>query len=149
MKSGFTLVEILIVLVILGILAAIVIPQFSDASEEAKLAALVSNLHTIRTQIQIYKAQHNDNLPGTVSGVNFKEAMAKYTYKDGTLAGGPGPGVYGPYVLRVPENPFDDSNSVNQGNAGEEPDFSGIKGWIYYPTTGVFNACDSKEHFDL
>ena len=35
-KSGFTLVEVLIVVVILGILAAVVIPQFSDASTEAK-----------------------------------------------------------------------------------------------------------------
>ncbi|MHC4363321.1 MAG: type IV pilin protein, partial [Planctomycetota bacterium] len=39
-QSGFTLVEILIVVVILGILAAIVIPQFTDASTEAKMSSL-------------------------------------------------------------------------------------------------------------
>ena len=43
-NSGFTLVEILIVVVILGILAAIVIPQFSQASNEARESSLKSNL---------------------------------------------------------------------------------------------------------
>ena len=55
-KSGFTLVEILIVVVILGILAAIVIPSFSNASSDAKLANLKSNLQTVRCQIQLYKS---------------------------------------------------------------------------------------------
>jgi len=54
-KSGFTLVEILIVVVILGILAAIVIPQFTDASTEAKESALKSDLQTMRSQIELYK----------------------------------------------------------------------------------------------
>ena len=65
-KSGFTLVEILIVVVILGILAAIVIPQFTSASTEAKESSLVSNLQTIRSQIELYKIQHNDILPGEI-----------------------------------------------------------------------------------
>lgn len=47
-RKGFTLVEILIVVVILGILAAIVIPQFTNASEEAKQNSLRSNLQSIR-----------------------------------------------------------------------------------------------------
>ena len=46
-NRGFTLVEILIVVVILGILAAIVIPQFTEASTEAKLSSLCSDLQTI------------------------------------------------------------------------------------------------------
>ncbi len=57
-KSGFTLVEILIVVVILGILAAIVIPQFTSASTEAKQSALVSNLQSVRSQIELYKIHH-------------------------------------------------------------------------------------------
>ena len=62
-KKGFTLVEILIVVVILGILAAIVIPQFTDASTEAKISSMRSDLQMMRSQIELYKVQHNDDLP--------------------------------------------------------------------------------------
>jgi len=62
-KRGFTLVEILIVVVILGILAAIVIPQFTQASTEAKANSLCSDLQTMRSQIELYKVQHNDVAP--------------------------------------------------------------------------------------
>ena len=56
-KKAFTLIEILIVVVLLGILAAIVIPQFSDASTDAKLSAQASDLHTLRSQVQLYRAK--------------------------------------------------------------------------------------------
>ena len=64
-KRAFTLIEILIVVVILGILAAIVIPQFTDASGDAMDANIRSQLQTIRSQIELYNVQ----LPGlTYSG---------------------------------------------------------------------------------
>ena len=57
-KRAFTLIEILIVVVILGILAAIVIPQFTDASEEAMESSLRSQLQTIRAQIELWNVQN-------------------------------------------------------------------------------------------
>lgn len=148
-RNGFTLVEILIVVVILGILAAIVIPQFSDASEEAKMTSLVSDLQTIRSQIHLYKAQHHHgaaNLPGTVSGVSFKDSMTKYTFADGRLAPqATGDGVCDPYLREIPKNPFDGLADISStAGAG---DLSG--GWHYDPTTGAFNANDSAEHAGL
>src|SRR3982751_3820341 len=62
-KSGFTLVEILIVVIILGILAAIVIPQFTNASQDARKNSLTSQLQTMRSQVELYKLQHLDQLP--------------------------------------------------------------------------------------
>ncbi len=58
MRRAFTLIEILIVVVILGILAAIVIPQFTDASQEAMESSLLSQLQTIRSQIELYNVQN-------------------------------------------------------------------------------------------
>src|SRR5438132_1670954 len=59
-KSGFTLVEILIVVIILGILAAIVIPQFTSASQDARKNSLVSQLQTIKAQLELARLQHLD-----------------------------------------------------------------------------------------
>ncbi|MGB7161417.1 MAG: type II secretion system protein [Tepidisphaeraceae bacterium] len=62
-KRGFTLVEILIVVIILGILAAIVIPQFTNASTDAKNSSAKSMLQTLRSQVELFKLQHGDRWP--------------------------------------------------------------------------------------
>jgi prepilin-type N-terminal cleavage/methylation domain-containing protein len=157
-RNGFTLVEILIVVVILGILAAIVIPQFSDASEEAKLSSLVSDLQSIRSQIQLYKVQHSHgdslNIPGTVSGVDFEAAMTTYTIANGTSATTQAPdpngGVYGPYLQKIPTNPFNDSDTVTSGTTTPAPGTGGTtSGWYFNTDTGAFNANDSVPHAAL
>ncbi|MHC4475319.1 MAG: type II secretion system protein [Planctomycetota bacterium] len=144
-KSGFTLVEILIVVVILGILAAIVIPQFTDASTEAKLSSLCSDLQTIRSQIELYKVQHNDDLPGAYATVSFEQAMTQYTVASGALAGSqePADGVFGPYLQQMPTNPFNNMAAIDlNGSAGGGGD---LTGWYYNSTTGDFRA-DTDGH---
>ena len=69
-KTGFTLVEILIVVVILGILAAIVVPQFTSASNEAIKGALQSQLQTINTQVELYRVREQGAFPDFSSSVN-------------------------------------------------------------------------------
>ena len=59
LKRGFTLIEILIVVVILGILAAIIIPQFTDAAQDAGASSARSQLQTMRSQIELYRVQNN------------------------------------------------------------------------------------------
>jgi general secretion pathway protein G len=121
-NSGFTLVEILIVVVILGILAAIVIPQFSQASLEARESSLISNLQTIRSQIELYKIQHLEVLP-TVA--NFDTVMTTVTDINGAAwVDLPTSGTaYGPYMRKVPDNPFSNGNTVD-GVADD---------WLYTP----------------
>ena len=134
-KSGFTLVEILIVVVILGILAAIVIPQFTEASTEAKTSSLCTDLQTVRSQIELYKIQHNDNLPGVSATGHATDASAA------------GSGVYGPYLQKIPSNPFvtADANDVETGTGAPG---GGNKGWYFNTTTGAFNA-DDDAHASL
>ena len=62
-RRAITLIEILIVVVILGILAAIVVPQFVSAASESRENSLKMNLFRIRQQIAVYKEQHNGNYP--------------------------------------------------------------------------------------
>src|SRR5436190_15454775 len=69
-KGGFTLVEILIVVIILGILAAIVIPQFTSASQDARKNSLASQLQTLRSQIELYKLQHLDQIPASLANAS-------------------------------------------------------------------------------
>ncbi len=57
LSRAFTLIEILIVVVILGILAAIVIPQFADASQQAMESSVVTQLQTLRSQIELHDVQ--------------------------------------------------------------------------------------------
>ena len=131
-QKGFTLVEILIVVVILGILAAIVIPQFSEASTEAKLNSSMSSLQTLRSQISLYKIQHNDNPPchGTFDEATFISQLEQYSDAAGnTQATKDDTHIYGPYVQSVPRNPWNNSSSVAAA------DGAGV-GWVYDAATG-------------
>lgn len=57
MRSAFTLIEILIVVILLGILAAIVVPMFTDASEDTYEAAMQSDLAVLNKMASLYDAQ--------------------------------------------------------------------------------------------
>ncbi len=138
-KSGFTLVEILIVVVILGILAAIVIPQFTDASTDAKHSSLCSDLQTMRSQIELYKIQHNDALPGAGSA-SFEICMTS-----GTTVAGVAGNDFGPYLQKIPTNPFTNVNTITEGT-GTPGSGGDTAGWYFHTTTGAFNADDTNDH---
>jgi len=148
-KSGFTLVEILIVVVILGILAAIVIPQFTEASTEAKLSSLCTDLQTLRSQIELYKIQHNDNPP---TFANFVDQMTKQSDLNGTVPPAAGLAVYGPYVQKIPVNQFNDVYDMTTIPAGVHGllDNSGTVGddggsWEYDESDGSIYPDDSYD----
>jgi general secretion pathway protein G len=94
-RQAFTLIEILIVVIILGILAAIIIPRFANASKDAKRAALSSQLNQIRAQIQLYIIEHGDNRPPNFTGSNWTDLTTQTIY-NGTNRG--------PYLPNIPIN---------------------------------------------
>jgi general secretion pathway protein G len=98
-KSGFTLVEILIVVIILGILAAIVIPQFTNASTEARENSVRSMVQTLRSQVELFKLQHGDQYPTT--GGTLATAWDWTDLTGVTTFGG---NSYGPYLQATPQN---------------------------------------------
>ncbi|MCG3179273.1 MAG: Type II secretion system protein G [Phycisphaerae bacterium] len=134
-RSAFTLVEILIVVIILGILAAIVIPQFTEASNDARLSSMTSDLQTVRSQLELYKVQHLDKYPALDT---FEAEMTGTTDINGDTTGTD----FGPYLHRVPTNPFTNTNDVGSGEVGSSA-------WYYDATTGAFHANDTDAHAAL
>ncbi len=133
-KRGFTLVEILIVVVILGILAAIVVPQFTQASTEAKVSSSLSSLQSLRSQIELYRIQHNDNVP---LEADFEDAMTMCSHATTTTGGyvdvaarDKAVDPYGPYMQIIPVNPWNNSRDVATTAAAGN-------GWIYIEATGA------------
>ncbi len=163
-EKGFTLVEILIVVVILGILAAIVIPQFTSASTEAKESALKSDLQAVRSQIELYKIHHNDELPGdpanSSGGVSFVDAMTSKTNQAGIVdtSGGTDPTYkFGPYMRSIPPNPFNDFTNVTVGAArltvGTTDTawhfvIAGVDAGLFQPADDGVNPIDDLPHVD-
>jgi len=143
-KKGFTLVEILIVVVILGILAAIVVPQFTNASTEAKSSSLAADLQTIRSQLELYKIQHNDNLPDCNSQDEFLACMTEKTYASGAAGGN-----LGPYLPKMPKNPFVDDDGTSDDIAFETTESvtcpsDGSTGWWLNTANGNFFPNDTE-----
>lgn len=169
-QHGFTLVELLIVVIILAILAAIVIPQFSSSTSDAKEAAIKANLAALRSAIELYQVQHNGIYPSgvlagdpgctnpivTVAGaVNteaaFKAQLLNYTNVDGKTCNGPDvKTTLGPYLRKgVPADPLLSSAAVViQTTGAPAAPSAATGGWLFDNKSGqiVFNHSgnDSK-----
>jgi prepilin-type N-terminal cleavage/methylation domain-containing protein len=138
-RRGFTLVEVLIVVVILGILAATVLPQFTSANNDAKESALVQDLQTFRSQIELYEFQHESKHPGQL-GDTFTKHMLLSTDVKG-ISGVPGSKPFGPYFVgQLPPNPFtgkrdvkviDDNIDAYDCNADTDGEGLQPAGWVY------------------
>jgi len=154
-QSGFTLVEILIVVIILGILAAIVIPQFTNASQDARKNSLTSQLQTIRSQLELYKLQHKDQLPLTMQTNGAKATWAEMTkqtdadHVDYTAASLTGP--FGPYLQQDPVNSLNNSSTLfvvaADATLGAASPAGATDGWVLNHVDGKCWATSSKGGF--
>jgi general secretion pathway protein G len=170
-QSGFTLVELLIVAIILAILAAIVVPQFAGTAVDAQEAALRANLSNIRGAVALYNQQHGE-MPGLLTsaggactgtaGAGVAEdpqavidQLTRYTNANGQSCsrtdGGSFP--FGPYLDEndIPANPITGSNVIEVVGAADPAagDLSMVGtgaglGWKYDVTSGKFIANDTN-----
>lgn len=145
-KRAFTLIEILIVVCILGILAAIVMPHYTNATTKAKEATAKELLQTLREQIELFAIQHNDFPPGYVNGSEYSTPgvlmIMQFRYytniQSQWFTSKSANYCYGPYIKGFPINPFNGSWSIyalrrDPGN-GDWPAASDSYGWLYYPS---------------
>ncbi len=138
-QRGFTMVELMIVVALLGILAAIVVPQFNSSTSEAKTSALCSDLAAIRKQIELYRYHHQERMPAAVgeTGDDFVRRLTTQTDMNGNA------GVaFGPYFLRMPVNPFNNLTTVRIGDAAAG---ANTHGWRFDPIAGQFQADDNVD----
>jgi prepilin-type N-terminal cleavage/methylation domain-containing protein len=168
-QSGFTLIEMLIVVIVLGILAMIIIPQISVSTDDAKLSTLQTNLASLRSSVELYYHQHDNKYPGSTKALDGAAVasdaeaaaalvvqLAKYTEVSGKTADvKSATAKFGPYIKKtvLPTNPynnkndlvcdFDEDDITTRSSAGE--DF----GWKFYPVTGVLIPADGGAHDTL
>lgn len=131
MAKGFTLVEILIVVVILGILAAIVVPQFTNAANEARTGNVLTQTSTLENQIELFAAQNNGNYPDLVA--NGWDVL-----------------IDGNYIKEAPVNPFATAGNEEALTAMNVADADaadaaaaagdGSQGWFYDNSNGFIRA---------
>ena len=160
-RSGFTLIEILIVVILLGILAAMVIPKFTNATEETKENMLRENLRVLKAQIGTYRAQHWDVPPGYPDGdtsaapteADFIAQLTQYTDEYGATNAVQTPVFkYGPYMREIPENPINSESAIEIINDGGGLPGAGddSHGWIFRPEdlTLLADAAGNDSHGD-
>ena len=150
---AFTLVELIMVVVIIGILTAIAVPRITRASATTSANALLATLENVRTAIDCYYAEHGsypgyDPASGAPSNGDFANQLLLYSDTQGNTSPTPdGTFVYGPYLRSpLPENPINGRADVFVKADPDATDpAAGSCGWIAVLSHGYFWVAATTE----
>ena len=144
-SKAFSLTEISVAVAVVGILVAVVLPQYTNTSQQSRENALRGEMQYMRTQIVVFKAQHQDIPPGYPQGnaegtPTESDLLAQMTLHSDIACrvnewpvGG---FLYGPYLRKLPTNPINSMSTFTMvGNNQPFPHADGKTGWIYKPQT--------------
>lgn len=135
MNRAFSLIELIIVVAIIGLLAAIAVPRMSRASEGAVDARLKADLSVLRSAIELYAAEHNGKFPTIADWEN--QMVAEYSDIDGnTNAAKGGAFIYGPYLKATPALQV----GPQKGLTAVKNATDATTAWTYDETTGDISA---------
>lgn len=118
-ESGFTLIELVMVIVIIGVLSAIAIPKFVNLTTEAKVSATKGGLGAMRSVVAIQYAKSATS--GTAS---FPSAITTDLFADGL----------------IPKNPMNDATSVGAVTVEPSGTATSSNGWWYISASGKVGA---------
>jgi prepilin-type N-terminal cleavage/methylation domain-containing protein len=143
-RPAFSLLEVAIVIVILGTIAAIAIPRVSRAAAGSREAALAASLRELNSAAERYAAEHEGRTPaheadGSVTALQVRLArrLLRPTDLTGSVAG-----PFGPYLRAIPVNPINGSDRIRIDG---QPAGSGRAGWRFDSTTGQFERDDCDD----
>jgi general secretion pathway protein G len=136
-RIGFAMIQVSLIGAICSVGAGIVAPDFSARGTGVEESRFLADLQTVRCQLQLYRIQHNEQLPPTESFASFEQAL---TTKDSDN--------HGPYLVSMPPNPFNGDKTV-RFETGQSTAGSGKAGWVLDVATGNFKPDDSAEHSAL
>jgi prepilin-type N-terminal cleavage/methylation domain-containing protein len=168
-ERGFTLIELLVVVIILAVLAAVIIPQLTGSTDDARVSTLDTDLAASRSAVELYYHQHNNTYPGviandTVSGTTaahattaaaFTAHMGKYSDVAGNTSDVRSATFkFGPYMKKgIPKNPLPNAATTTNAQAKAvtvdtttttlgtaTANDATATGWVYVRTTGEFLA---------
>jgi len=138
-RRGFSLIEILIAVAILGIIAAIIMPEVQGHIQQAKEAATKDNLRILRETIERYAAEHNDVPPGYGNDdpINRAASGGMFIFQ---LT------IQEKYLDKIPKNPFNNLNTIKayQNNETMPTNPPCLFGWIYQPATRTIRLDSSQ-----
>ncbi|MFA7605903.1 MAG: type II secretion system major pseudopilin GspG [Rhodocyclaceae bacterium] len=109
-QRGFTLIEIMVVIVILGVLASLVVPRIMSRPDEARVVAAKQDIATLMQALKLYKLD-NRSYPTTAQGL---QALVERPTSE------PQPDNWKPYLERLPTDPWGQAYQyLNPGLRGE------------------------------
>jgi type IV pilus assembly protein PilA len=116
-QKGFTLIELMIVVAIIGILAAVAIPQYKDYTAKAKASAVISSVDPMKTAIALCAQELNtktgcDDLKNGIPGFNPTKEVKSATAKDGEITATLNKGVGGDAEITIKFTPDFGTNST-------------------------------------
>lgn len=154
--SAFTLVELVMVVTIIGIIAAIAVPRMSGVTSRASTHALQATLTNVRKAIDCYYAEHGKYpgyLPGTTTpdGAYFVNQLLMYTNSSGETKSTYGnPYLYGPYLRApFPVNPTNNLDTVHvKATPADADPADGSVGWVAVLSHGYFGISATDADLD-